>query len=128
MFRRYVFKWSADHEAHFYVYRKPRKKGGFVYLAAATGYIPRLDEYSPDVAKYTRNTKKLEKARSCRLIWDTKFLFMGESWQGQTVLKKLWEQLAALPFTDMQAIHAGNPFEAEQPDFAALIEPKDIFG
>ena len=132
MFKLYEFSFAIDGDIQtvmFYVHRKARRNGGFFHRAIAVGTIPRLDNITSDYAKYQRNTERLEKAMRA----NTKFVPGGqlvlECWQGKHVLCKLWEQLAALPFTDMQGIYSHNPFDTdEEPDHYDLVEPDDVFG
>lgn len=128
MFKEYEFAWNDgfnERKVSFFVHGK-MSRNGLVHRACALGPIPRTDGDDIDVAKYIRNTHRLDKARVQRLP------YVNRTWEyypGQTCLFRLWEKLAKLKFTNMAKLSVGNPFDTKfEPDHKEMYLPEDIFG
>lgn len=92
--------------------------------ACVTGDIPRIDEHCA-IGRYHKHTAKLEKKKTAKISFKR---IAPEPWPGAIVLRKLWEQISDLSFTNMGSICPLNPFNSwEEPEHEVLIDSEEIF-
>ena len=127
MFKLYKFDWKdgmgGGATAEFYAHSR-RTQNGFLHEACVIGILPRLDFKSESWADRRRNDGKIMKKRLAKVSYSNR---TWELFSGQTVLKKLWNQLDELEFIDMSKIRPENPFKKEEPEHEDLIDPVELF-
>lgn len=128
MFKRYRLEWEDKGEkkrsVDFYVHSKSTRSG-FMHRACAIGPLPRLDDMGNNWTEYKLNDEKLLEKRVAKVSYSNR---TWESYSGQTVLSKLWENLNKLKFVDMSQISKVNPFDGQsEPKCEDIPEPDDLF-
>ena len=127
MFKQYKFAWEDEsgekHTVDFYVHSKGTRRG-FMHRACAIGPLPRLDEKGNDWLEYTANEDKLLSKRVAKVSYINR---TWESFPGQNVLVKLWNQLNELKFVDMSQMSQENPFNRDEPEHKELWDPDRLF-
>lgn len=123
MFKKYEIKVKSTHpevdrrksyKVEFYVHSRSTRNG-FRHEACVIGPLP-LKRDVFDVPREDRRTK----VNYLNRTW--------ESWDGQSVLLRLWTKLEKNPEIDMTRFPKRNPFESDrEPKHESLWAPEELF-
>lgn len=123
MFKKYKIPVKTEYPVRgklvFFVYSR-KTPSGFLHEAAMFGFPPhRLGVQYPSA-----DDNELYKLRYKRVTYVNR---TWESYGGQTVLQRLWEQLGKVK-KEFPVFALPCPFDGDEPDHEDIPDPDDLFG
>ena len=124
MFKKYKIKIKSQHpeidhrknyDVEFFV-RSKSTRNGFCHEAVVIGILPTKEGHK---APYDRSERRAKKSY-CNRTW--------EAWDGQSVLKMLWNKILELEWVDTAYLPKKNPFDSDnEPKYESLWDPNELF-
>ena len=103
------------YDVEFYVRSKPTR-GGFCHQAVVVGCLPVKDGYEV----WSDRSERMAKKSYVNRTW--------ESWDGQSVLRMLWDKVLKLEWVDAARLPKRNPFGSDrEPKCESLWDPDELF-
>ena len=104
-----------DYDIEFFVRSKPTRDG-FCHEAVVIGVLPVKEGHK---APYDRSERRAKKYY-CNRTW--------EAWDGQSVLKMLWNKITELAWIDTTCLPEKSPFDSDdEPTYESLWDPNELF-
>ena len=124
MFKKYKIKVKSQHpeidhrknyDIEFFV-RSKSTRNGFCHEAVVIGILPTKEGCK---APYDRSERRAKKSYYNR-TW--------EAWEGQSVLKMLWNKILELEWVDTAYLPKKNPFDSDnEPKYESIWDPNELF-
>ena len=124
MFKKYKIKVKSQHpeidrrknyDIEFFV-RSKSTRNGFCHEAVVAGILPTKEGHKDPCDRSELWAKKSYYNRT----W--------EAWDGQSVLKMLWNKILGLEWVDTAYLPKKNPFDSDnEPKYELLWDPNELF-